>query len=64
MVTQKELLEEIVRLIKEAGYNPKDQLFGYYKTGLDSYITRKGGAREMIKNLNKETLLLYIQNQI
>ena len=43
-------MEEIITSIKEAGYEPYDQLYGYITTGKEEYITRAGDAREKIKN--------------
>ena len=45
-------MEEIVASIKEAGYEPYDQLYGYITKGKEEYITRSGGAREKIKKLS------------
>jgi len=45
-------MEEIIASIKEAGYEPYDQLYGYITTGKEEYITRTGDAREKIKTLN------------
>ena len=45
-------MEEIIASIKEAGYEPYDQLYGYITTGKGEFITRNGNAREKIKQLN------------
>ena len=45
-------MEEIVRAIAEAGYDPYDQLYGYVTKGKEEFITRNGNAREKIKQLN------------
>ena len=50
----------IVNEIEKAGYNPYDQLSGYLITGNDVYITRKGGARELIKNIDKQMIRAYL----
>ena len=55
-ISDKELLHTIVASMKEAGYDPHDQLYGYYTTGEESYITRRGNAREMIKNVSMDTI--------
>lgn len=55
-ISDKELLQMIVESMKEAGYDPHDQLYGYYTTGEESYITRRGNAREMIKNVSMDTI--------
>lgn len=46
------LMDEIIQSIREAGYEPYDQLYGYITTGKEEYITRAGDAREKIKTLN------------
>ena len=45
-------MEEIVRAIAEAGYDPYDQIYGYVTKGKEEFITRNGNAREKIKQLN------------
>lgn len=46
-------MEHIVASIRSAGYDPYDQLYGYLKTGDDTYITRTGNARSLIKTLDR-----------
>lgn len=53
--------EEIIASIKEAGYEPYDQLYGYITTGKEEYITRAGDAREKIKKLNWLQLKKYVE---
>lgn len=53
---------EIVEAIKDAGYDPYDQLMGYLKTGEDYYITRKGDARNLIKTLDKEKIESFVRD--
>ena len=55
------LMEEIIASIKEAGYEPYDQLYGYITTGKDEYITRNGNAREKIKQLNWLAVKEYVE---
>ena len=47
----RETFSEIVSAIKEAGYDPYEQLMGYLKTGQEYYITRTRNARTLIKTL-------------
>lgn len=54
-------MEEIIASIKEAGYEPNDQLYGYITTGKDEYITRNGNAREKIKQLNWLAVKEYVE---
>lgn len=54
-------MEEIVRAISEAGYDPYDQLYGYVTKGKDEYITRNGNAREKIKQLKWREVKEYVE---
>ena len=54
-------MEEIVRAIAEAGYNPYDQLYGYVTKGKEEFITRNGNAREKIKQLNWLEVKEYVE---
>ena len=55
-------MEEIVRAITEAGYDPYDQLYGYVNRGKEEYITRNGDAREKIKKLNWLKIKQYVED--
>lgn len=55
-----QMMEHIVASIRNAGYEPYHQLYGYLKTGDDTYITRTGDARTIIKELDREQLEQYI----
>ena len=61
-ISEKELLQTIIASMKEAGYDPHDQLYGYYTTGDESYITRRGNARELIKQISAETIRDYLHS--
>ena len=54
-------IELIITVIKEAGYNPYEQLYAYFKTTNEMYITRKGNAREKIKQVGFEQIEIYLQ---
>ena len=62
-ISEKELLQTIIASMKEAGYDPYDQLYGYYTTGEESYITRHGNAREMIKGVSPDTIREYLHSE-
>ena len=47
-------MDQIVKALKDAGYDPYMQLYGYLETGDDTYITRKGNARDEIGELDQE----------
>ena len=54
-------MEEIVRAIAEAGYDPYDQIYGYVTKGKEEFITRNGNAREKIKQLNWLEVKEYVE---
>ena len=47
-------MDRIVKALKDAGYDPYMQLYGYLETGDDSYITSKDNARDEIGELDRE----------
>jgi len=53
-------MERIVASIKQGGYEPYDQLYGYITTGEEHYITRTGDARNLIKRLDKNRVKAYV----
>lgn len=54
-------MKEIVAAIRDAGFEPYDQLYGYVTKGKEEYITRKGNAREKIKRLNWLAIKEYVE---
>lgn len=46
--------------LKDAGYNPYEQLMGYLQTGQDHYITRRENARDLIKTVDHDWLNRYV----
>ena len=56
------IMEHIVASIRSAGYEPYDQLYGYLKTGDETYITRTGDARNLIKTIERSQLQGYVDN--
>ena len=55
-----ETIDYVVSVLREAGYNPYEQLYGYVSTGNEAYITRKGNARDLILKLDKVQLMQYV----
>ena len=53
-------MEHIVAVLREAGYDPYEQLYAYIQTGNETYITRKGDARDIVLRLDKEQMWNYI----
>lgn len=56
-----EMMEQIVASIRSAGYEPYDQLYGYVKTGDETYITRSGDARKLIKDLDRNRVQSFVE---
>lgn len=54
-------LNAVVDALREGGYDPYAQIFGYLKTGDDTLITRRNGARDMIKTINRDYLERYVE---
>ena len=59
-----ETIGYVVTVLKEAGYEPYDQLYAFVSTGNDSYITRKGNARTLVAELDREQIWKYIEPHI
>ena len=60
--TQK--IDYIISVLRDAGYEPYDQLYAYLHTGNDTYITRKGDARTLVASLDKQQVWNYIAPHI
>lgn len=54
-------ISEIYLALKEAGFDPYDQLTGYVRTGNDLYITRNRNARELISGLDPDMIKQYLK---
>ena len=59
-----ETINYIGSVLKEAGYNPYEQLYGYLNTGNESFITRRGNARSLVATLDREKIWIYIEPYI
>lgn len=57
-------MDDIITVIKEAGYNPYEQLYAYLHTGNETYITRKGDARAIVAGLDRAKIWEYIEPHI
>lgn len=53
-------MEVIVSALKEKGYDPYDQIYGYLRKNDPAYITRYKGARELIQKLDKRQIESYL----
>lgn len=54
-------MNKIVVALKEKGYEPYEQLYGYIKENEPAYITRHNGARELLVTLDKKQVKRYIE---
>jgi uncharacterized protein (UPF0297 family) len=51
------LMSYVLSALKEKGYNPINQLVGYFISGDPTYITSYKGARGVIKRIDRDELL-------
>lgn len=51
-------INEVIESLKRKGYNAENQLVGYLLTGDATYISNFEGAREKVKSLKREEVLL------
>ena len=55
-------MDEIVAALKERGYDPYAQLYGYVTEKDPAYITSYNGARGLILDLDFEQVRKFLQN--
>lgn len=65
--TPKEILTAVFNALKEKGYDPINQIVGYFISGDPTYITSYQNARSIIRRLERDELLeemvrFYIEN--
>lgn len=53
----REIMNTVYDALKEKGYNPVNQIVGYFLSGDPSYITSHLNARFMITKLERDELL-------
>ena len=53
----KEVLKEVYEALQEKGYNPINQIVGYILSGDPTYITSHKGARNLIRQVERDELL-------
>lgn len=53
----KEILKQVYEALKEKGYNPINQIVGYILSGDPTYITSHNGARNLIRQIERDELL-------
>lgn len=52
-----QIMAEVMRAMEEKGYNPINQLVGYFISGDPTYITSHLGARGVIRRMERDELL-------
>lgn len=55
--TPREILERVYTSLEERGYNPIDQIVGYFVSGDPSYITSHNNARGLISTIDRDDLI-------
>ena len=53
----KEILKEVYEALAQKGYNPLNQIVGYILSGDPTYITSHKGARNLIRQVERDELL-------
>jgi len=53
----KGIMTEVLQSLREKGYNPVNQLVGYFLSGDPTYITSHKGARAIIRRMERDELL-------
>lgn len=53
----KDLMTQVLAALREKGYNPINQLVGYFISGDPTYITNYKGARGIIRRMDRDELL-------
>ena len=56
-ITPKEIFEKVFQALEEKGYDPINQMVGYFISGDPTYITSHQNARVLIRRLERDELL-------
>ncbi len=51
------IMSQVMAALQEKGYNPKNQLVGYFISGDPTYITNHKNARAIISKMERDELL-------
>lgn len=52
-----QIMVEVMKALEEKGYDPINQLVGYFLSGDPTYITSYQGARGVIRRMERDELL-------
>lgn len=58
------LILSVIDSLKSAGYDPMAQLTGFLQTGDETFITRTGNARAIVRTLDKEQIAEYVDKNL
>lgn len=53
----RDIMSEVLAALREKGYNPVNQLVGYFLSGDPTYVTNHRGARAVIRRMERDELL-------
>lgn len=56
-IETREILLKVYEALEEKGYNPINQLVGYFISGDPTYITSHKDARNIIKKVDRDEIL-------
>ena len=58
------VLDSIAEALSQRGFEPYEQIYGYFKTGDVSYITRQGEARQKIATVSRDEIRSYLAKKM
>ena len=58
------ILDSVAEALSQRGFEPYEQIYGYFKTGDVSYITRHGEARQKIVAVSHEEIRGYLEKKM
>lgn len=58
------ILDSIAEALSQRGFEPYEQIYGYFKTGDVSYITRHGEARQKMVTVSREEIRSYLAKKM
>ena len=53
----REIMTQVLQALHQKGYNPVNQLVGYFMSGDPTYITNHNGARAVIRRMERDEML-------
>jgi uncharacterized protein (UPF0297 family) len=56
-------MSQVLQALRQKGYNPVNQLVGYFMSGDPTYITNHNGARAVIRRMERDEMLEVILSE-